>query len=314
MASRSSATYPDRDSYRCGSTNAIREELLVTERSDRQSFLGPESTGLFANLRVAIVGLGGGGSHIAQQLAHIGIGNYLLVDPDRIEESNLNRLIGGLASDVSARQPKTTIAARLIEGVLPTAVVTSLKNRWQLVAEELRDCDIIFGCVDSFSERRQIEEAARRSMIPYIDIGMDVIGSSTGYSVVGQVALSMPGRACLRCMGIIRESDLADEAQRYGAAGGKPQVVWPNGVLASLAVGLAIQLVAPWHEGHVEHALLEYDGNRHTMTASTVLAELPHACQHFAGINSLGDPWFHLSRGSVIESSVASDTHEQFTT
>jgi hypothetical protein len=274
----------------------------VTDRSDRQSFLGEESTLLFANLRVAIVGLGGGGSHIAQQLAHIGIGNYLLVDPDTIEETNLNRLVGGLASDVASHKSKTSIAARLIEGVFPSARITEVRNRWQAVAEELRDCDFVFGCVDSFSDRRQLEEAARRFIIPYIDIGMDVVESNSGYTVVGQVALSMPGRPCLNCMGVVRDGDLADEAQGYGAAGGKPQVVWPNGILASLAVGLAVQLFAPWHHCHVEHALLEYDGNRHTVTPSTVLDELPLQCQHFAGVNSLGDPWFDLSYESTIES------------
>jgi hypothetical protein len=37
------------------------------------------------------------------------------------------------------------------------------------------------------------------------------------------------------------------EAEKYGAAGSRPQVVWPNGVLASTAVGLAVQLLTPWH-------------------------------------------------------------------
>jgi hypothetical protein len=271
----------------------------VTDRSNRQSFLGAASETLFANLRVAIVGLGGGGSHIAQQLAHIGIGEYLLVDHDQIEESNLNRLIGGLASDVDASEWKTTIAARLIKGVLPSARTTQIQERWQLHAEELRDCDIVFGCVDSFGERRQLEEAARRFMIPYIDIGMDVIESGNGFAIVGQVALSMPGRPCLRCMGVIREGDLADEALQYGAAGGKAQVVWSNGILASLAVGMAVQLVAPWHACHVEQALLEYDGNTNTVTPSTLLNELPADCPHYAGIHSLGDPWFQLANESA---------------
>jgi molybdopterin/thiamine biosynthesis adenylyltransferase len=73
-------------------------------RSVRQSFLGDNSDDALQHLRVAIVGLGGGGSHIAQQLAHLGVGQFVLVDPDRIEESNLNRLVGGTVADVQKNE------------------------------------------------------------------------------------------------------------------------------------------------------------------------------------------------------------------
>lgn len=263
-------------------------------RSHRQDFLGEAADDRLAALRVGVVGLGGGGSHIVQQLAHIGVGGYTLVDPDRIEISNLNRLVGGTASDVSAHQRKTTIAARQIKSLLPSARIVAVPGRWQLTSEVLRDCDIIFGCIDSFGERRQLEEAARRFVIPYIDIGMDVVADGRRHEIVGQVALSMPGRPCLRCMGIVRDGDIADEARRYGVAGDNPQVVWANGVLASVAVGVAMQLIVPWHDFHVEQVLLEYDGNRGTVAPSTILAELPSACPHFSSINSMGDPWFTL--------------------
>jgi tRNA A37 threonylcarbamoyladenosine dehydratase len=65
----------------------------MTSRSDRQSFLGPSSEDVLGAFHVGIVGLGGGGSHIAQQLAHVGIGRYTIIDHDQIDESNLNRLI-----------------------------------------------------------------------------------------------------------------------------------------------------------------------------------------------------------------------------
>ena len=64
-------------------------------RLDRQSFLGATSEQKLAGLTMGLVGLGGGGSHVAQQLAHLGIGRFVLVDPDVVEETNLNRLVGG---------------------------------------------------------------------------------------------------------------------------------------------------------------------------------------------------------------------------
>src|SRR5260370_36729390 len=45
---------------------------------------------------VGVVGNGGGGSHVIQQLAYLGIGNFVLVDGDRAEGSNLNRLVGAV--------------------------------------------------------------------------------------------------------------------------------------------------------------------------------------------------------------------------
>ena len=50
----------------------------------------------------------------------------------------------------------------------------------------------------------------------------------------------------MRCMGLVTDDGLAKEAAPYGSAGGKPQVVWPNGTLASVAVGFFVKLVTPW--------------------------------------------------------------------
>ena len=76
----------------------------------RQEFLGPDAQYSFENIRVGIVGYGGGGSHVGQQLAHIGVTNQVIFDDDQIEDSNLNRLIGGRKVDLANSTPKTDIA------------------------------------------------------------------------------------------------------------------------------------------------------------------------------------------------------------
>jgi molybdopterin-synthase adenylyltransferase len=53
-------------------------------KHDRQSFLGAKSEQNLKRAKVGIIGLGGGGSHVVQQLTHLGVGNYILVDPDMI--------------------------------------------------------------------------------------------------------------------------------------------------------------------------------------------------------------------------------------
>jgi hypothetical protein len=149
------------------------------------------------------------------------------------------------------------------------------------------------GCLDSFKERDELERFCRQNLVPYIDIGMDVIGLDNHFHIVGQVALSMPGLACLRCMGIITEKAICDEVQRYGDAGPRPQVVWPNGLLASTAVGIAVGLLCPWHRDHSEVTYLEYDGNQHTLTPSPRIAYLPKECSHHPR-HELGSPLFVL--------------------
>ena len=165
-------------------------------RLDRQSFLGPDSDAVLDAATIGIVGLGGGGSHVAQQTAHLGIGSYVNTDPDVIEDTNTNRLIGGTLADVAVSRPKVAIAERLIRELVPHARITSAKNDWRDSAEDLKLCDIIVGALDGFKEREELERFCRRHLIPYIDIGMDVheIGKQS-FIVSGQVILSNSGRA-----------------------------------------------------------------------------------------------------------------------
>jgi hypothetical protein len=266
----------------------------MKERHSRQSFLGLQSPEIIANVKIGIVGLGGGGSHIVQQLAHIGVQNFVLCDHDTVEESNLNRLVGATAKDAADTIAKTKIAERLIHNLNREANYRLITKRWQEETEHLAICDIIFGCVDSFQERDQLERFSRRFLIPYIDIGMDVLEQGTHFLMTGQVVRSMPGEPCLWCLGVINKKLIAEEAKKYGAAGGKPQVVWPNGVLASTAIGLFTELITPWHQVGRPVACLEYDGNRHTIEPSNVLGVVKDGECHHYSLKEVGDPFFSL--------------------
>jgi molybdopterin-synthase adenylyltransferase len=265
----------------------VRDWLL------RQSFLGANSDEVFSKCRVAIIGLGGGGSHIAQQLAHLGLGTFVVCDPDHVEETNLNRLVGAMKKDVARATPKTIVSRRLIKGINPNAQVIRVPSKWQEEGRLVAGCDIVFGCVDTYIAREEIERLCRRFMIPFIDIGMDVTELRGGYLISGQMILSMPNDLCMRCLGFLNEELLAQEAARYGAAGGRPQVIWPNGVLASAAVGTFVQLVTPWRRNMKPTIYLEYDGNAHTLLGSNRLQHLVgNQCTHFSSPNDLGDPFW----------------------
>lgn len=265
-------------------------------KHDRQSFLGTHSERDLRSTKVGIVGLGGGGSHVVQQLAHIGIGSYVLVDPDVIDETNLNRLVGGTLEDVNRVKAKVAIAERTIRGLVRNAEIDAYPKQWQEVADQLKTCDVIIGGLDSVIAKDDLDRFCRRFLIPYIDMGMDVHKVGDQYLIAGQVVLTTPEAPCLRCMGIVTEEALAREAHNYGAAGGKPQVVWPNGILASAAVGLFTQLICPWHEKVPAAALLEYDGNKHALTPSKSFAMIENVlCPHYHR-DEAGDPMFDIRR------------------
>ncbi len=261
----------------------------MNTRFSRQSFLGEESQDQIAACTVGVIGLGGGGSHVVQQLAHIGFQNFVIYDDDIVEDSNLNRLIGGRSVDARAETPKLHLAKMMILGLQPQAEIRAYPAKWQAHPEPLRECDIIFGCVDGYKQRQEIEVLCRRYLVHYIDIGMDVHGEAQPV-VAGQVILSSPGGACMHCMGFLNEARLAVEAGKYGNAGIRPQVVWPNGVLASIAVGIAVDLVTGWTNGQKTHAYLVYDGNQNTVRESVTLRNIERVrCIHFPA-EAVGEP------------------------
>ena len=248
---------------------------------NRQSFLGERSTAIFEHINVVLVGLGGGGSHLVQQLAHLGVKHFTLFDFDRLEASNLNRLVGAHFVDIKKKRLKTEIAKRLILSINPKAEIRIVNSRWQEDPEALQAGDVVFGCVDTYEDRSQLEAECRRYLLPYIDIGMDVHESEEGFQMSGQVILSMPGQPCMRCMGFITEDKLAIEAAKYGNLGGRPQVIWPNGVLASSAIGVFTDLVTGWSGQKDRLVYLTYDGNNGSVQNHIRLNYLPPTCSHY---------------------------------
>ena len=264
---------------------------MSDDRYSRQSFLGADAEERIARCTVGIPGLGGGGSHIVQQLAHIGFRRYVIYDGDHTEHSNLNRLIGAKLVDALAETPKLHLAKMMIYGLQPNAEIQGYACNWQEKPEPLRECQIVCGAVDSYRGRDELEVACRRYLMHYIDIGMDVHGTDR-LVIGGQIIQSSPGGLCMRCMGFLTDEKLAQEAKRYGNAGARPQVVWANGVLASTAVGLAVDLVTDWTGKRRTHAYFSYDGNAATVTESVTLRNrINTTCPHYP-IDAVGDPVF----------------------
>jgi len=220
---------------------------MSNERFSRQSFFGksiarPRSSGLSSGSWA----WGAGAATFVQQLAHVGFLNYRLFDRDGADETNLNRLVIATEGDAAAATLKVELANRRILSNRRAAKVETFPCRWQEQPEPLHGCDIIFGCVDGFAEWRELEVVCRRYLVPLLDIGMDVHIAADepprgwpDHSVDARVAVhDLPW--------LLNEASLAREAGQYGDAGIRPQVVWPNGVLASTVVGIAVDLLTNW--------------------------------------------------------------------
>ena len=96
--------------------------MAESERYSRNTALfGKRGQGRISDARVLIAGVGGLGSHIGQQLAHLGVRRFALVDPDIITESSLNRVVGAVPSDASAATLKVDVARRMIQQIQPDA-------------------------------------------------------------------------------------------------------------------------------------------------------------------------------------------------
>lgn len=203
---------------------------------------------------VAIVGLGGLGSHVAQQLAYLGVVHYGLIDDDVITESSLNRVVGALPHDVESKTSKVRCAERLIRSVQQDAIIDVLEDRVTRSSEDaaavlIRKCDVVFGCLDRESPRLFLTDLCSTSKTTYFDLATDTGGEDEDW--YGGRVVYCNGARCLSCLDLLdqrlirleqmTETELEDDRRLYGLdgdllGGSGPAVVSVNGVVASMAV------------------------------------------------------------------------------
>lgn len=228
------------DDHREASSRFDRQVLWFREPAQRE----------LSRLTVAIVGLGGLGSHVALQLPYLGILSFVLVDHDVLEETNLNRVVTASSTDVG--RLKVDLAEAAIKRVVPGARILARSERvpHPQVTDALKGADLIFGCVDNDGARLVLNEISRAYGIPYFDL-------ATGIHVVpgrptvagGRLAAVLPGGPCLHCMGQIDPAEarffhqpkgVQEQELAQGYVAGidmpDPSVVSLNGTVASLAI------------------------------------------------------------------------------
>jgi molybdopterin/thiamine biosynthesis adenylyltransferase len=215
---------------------------------DRQvRAFGEAGQRVLGSLTVGIVGLGGTGSIVAEQLAYLGVRRFILIDPDQVEVTNLNRVVGAGARDVD--RPKVEVAAEHLTGIATEASIRAVQGdvTRTSVARELIEADFIFCCTDSHGSRAVVQQVAYQYLIPAIDLGSVLTASEEVLTGIhGRVQALAPELPCLTCSGLIDAEevrrDMMNEAERradpyiQGAREPAPAVVSINGTISSLAV------------------------------------------------------------------------------
>ncbi len=226
----------------------------MEETFDRQHPLfGKEGQEKIKQTHVGIIGVGGTGSHIVQQLAYLGVKKFTIIDSDVVEVTNLNRLIGASARDLKDFTKKIINAVRMIHSIRSEyeCSTNTFSDHFPSKAslKALEKVDIIFGCVDRDGPRLILTEFSSAYEKPYIDLATEIHPENKTFG--GRVFFSIPGQSCLHCRGELSPDEIrqdlqsdaenAEEERIYGVLkrllhGSGPSVVSLNGIIASLAV------------------------------------------------------------------------------
>lgn len=207
------------------------------------------------SLRIGIVGLGGTGSVVAQQLSHLGIKNFLLIDPDILEESNLNRVVGASRKDLG--ESKVSITRNLIKNINPEANVEVVKDSVlkNSIAELLVDTDFTFSCTDSHGSRAVLNQLAYQYLVPIIDMGVIIaVQTQKIENIAARTQLLAPGLACMVCGNLLDyeevRRDLLSDFERkndpyiLNDIEPAPAVISINSTIASMAITMFLSCVA----------------------------------------------------------------------
>lgn len=220
-----------------------------SQRHERQiRMFGSAGQEELSRCRVAIIGLGGIGSLLAEYLARLGVGHFCIVDADHVESSNLSRVVGATEGDAANRTPKHVVAKRLIMEGNPGASVHAIADdvAKESVAKQIVNYDYLFLAADSMRARLVFNAIVHQYLVAGVQLGSKISSNADGtlVEVLSANRPVRPGQGCLWCNQLIDPTELAKEAktdadrrdQAYGTEEANPSVVSVNAISAAHAV------------------------------------------------------------------------------
>jgi len=167
---------------------------------------GEQTQKELSQLKIGIVGLGSVGSMVAEVLSRMGLTKFVLIDFDRVEEKNLDRLVGVYPKDIG--KPKVDVIAKSLKRSASSEKIHIDKYQFS-ICEEMGfraslDCDVLFSCVDRPWPRQVLNFIAYAHLIPVIDGGIKVRTNTKNTVIKGadwKTQTVGVGRTCLECSG-----------------------------------------------------------------------------------------------------------------
>ncbi len=173
-------------------------------------------------LTACIVGVSGTGSIVAEQLARMGIGRLILIDFDKVELKNLNRILNSTLKDASEGRFKTKMFASRVtlyrDDIDIHCIESSISCREAIEAAGY--ADLLFCCVDSFEGRHICDRMASAFLQPLFDVAVTIPTRKTpseGIAVAdacGRLDYVFPGRSTLFDRGVYSPEALRNEYLR----------------------------------------------------------------------------------------------------
>lgn len=240
--------------------------LVPTFAERHAQVFGEGTTILLRGLRIAVVGCSGTGSVVIEQLVRLGVGELILIDPDHVEEKNLNRILGTTAEDARKQSLKVEVIADHIKQIgLGTRVYTFPAVLQHPDAEKsVAASDLVIGCMDGFSGRHLLSRIARYYVLPYVDVGVKIeaLEDGTINQVAGSIHYLKPDgldfldRGVFTAEALAAEDLLGTDPKEYaerrkrgyiqGVQVERPAVISVNMLFAALAVNEVLARLHPF--------------------------------------------------------------------
>ena len=222
---------------------------------DRQRVFGDRVQKQLGELSVGLIGCGGIGSVFAEVLSRLGVRKWVLIDPDRLEETNLNRMPSATYKMAKGKWYKVRYVKELIKRMYPRgsyvrAMPVSIQD--DKAKREIASCDLIVVGTDNHISRQIAQEIALKYMRPLLCLGTYIEARPKESHPRMYCRITLPpldGGWCLMCGNIINlqraalessPQDITEIAARAGYIEGvaDPAVFWLNSICASKGVGV----------------------------------------------------------------------------